>query len=216
MKTRSFFLLLTLALLLAACGPRQASTSGEQITEITAPGQETVVTYQDALTLVIPPGTVPAGGQLSISTVKGAPDFKFAGLKSLGTYEIKLGVAEPFDQPLQLQFRYDPADLRPDLPAADQLVAAYLDEVTGAWMEVDCTVDEASQTVSVATQHLSLWSLFGLEDTTVVSSAPHFRIYFDTRMTGVRLDQKPSGAGLLYDFAAYVRSALVDAYDAKS
>lgn len=189
------------------------TTSGSQVTEINAPEKETTVTYQDQLTLVVPPETVPAGSQVSISTVKGAPGFKFSGLKSLGTYEIKLGDGANFSQPVQIQFQYDPAKLRADLPAADQLVAAYLDEVTGAWMEVDCSVDEAAHTVSIFTDHLSLWSLFGLEDDTIVSTAPHFRIYFNDRLNAPLLD-KPSGADPIYDFVALLRVALLDAYNA--
>lgn len=225
MKKKLFSLLSTCALLIlfsVACSlanyipGNQGSGSqvtDDQVTTVDEPGQPTTINFKEELKLNIPPNIVPAGSQVTIANVKGAPEFKFPGLKPLGTYDIKMGDGSGFSQPVQIQIQYDPAKLRDDLPAADQLVAAYLDETTNAWMEVDYSVDEASHTVSILTAHLSVWSLFGLEDDSIVSTAPHFRIYFNDKLNAP-LFGKPSGAGPIYDFVAQVRAALVDAYDA--
>lgn len=213
MKHKILPVFLLLILLVTACRPRQASTSGSETTEITSPEQQSIVNYQDKLTLVVPPNTVPAGSQVSISTVKGAPEFAYTGVKTLGTYEVKIGDQASFSWPLQIQFKYDPLKLDREISAADQLTVAYLDVTSQRWVETDYLLDAESYTLTVTTDHLSLWGLFGLEDHVVVSTGPHFKIYFDDRLNAPLLTDKPSGAGLIYDFVAQVRSALEEAYE---
>jgi hypothetical protein len=207
----SCFLLILLA---AACKSGQTATTGSQITEIQAPEQQTEVTYKNKLTLVIPPDTVPAGSRVSISEVKGAPAFEYSGRRTLSVYDITIGDQATFYPPLQIQFRYDPAKLRSEVSAADQLVTAYLDEASGRWVETNFNLDKDTNTVSIFTDHLTLWGLFGVDNNVAVSTAPHFKIFFNEDLNAPMLGDKPSGAGLMYDFAAQVRTALVDAYDA--
>ena len=206
--------LLLALLLLAACTPGKTSTSQAQVTTITDPGQQTSITYKEDLTLVIPPDSVPAGSQVSISSVKGAPDFEYSGARTLAVYEVKMGDQVSFTWPLKIQLQYDPAKLDVEIAPADQLIAAYLDESSGRWVETDFMLDKATSTLTISTDHLSLWGLFGLEDHVVVSTSPHFKIYFDDRLNAPMLGKQVSGAGLMYDFAAQVRSALEDAYTA--
>ena len=208
------FILGIFLLLITACSPGKSTTSQPQVTTIADPGQQASITYQEDLTLLIPPDTVPAGSQVSISSVKGAPDFEYSGVKTLAVYEVKIADQASFEQPLKIELKYDPAKLDVEIAPADQLIAAYLDESTGRWVETDFLLDEATSTLTISTDHLSLWGLFGLEDHAVVSTSPHFKIYFDDRLNAPLLVKPASGAGMIYDFAAQVRMALEDAYAA--
>ncbi|RPI29250.1 MAG: hypothetical protein EHM70_15885 [Chloroflexota bacterium] len=183
------------------------------VTAIQSPDQETVVAYTDRLTLVVPANTVPRGSQVSIQAITDAQAHEFSGLQTLAAYDITIGDLATFQNPLELKIKYDPARLRKDVEAKDQVFVAYLDKTSQRWVEVGYSLDGANATVTIQTDHLSLWSIFGLDADTTVSYSPHFKIYFSEKLNAPLLGKTVSGAGLIYDFAAHVRTGLGDAYD---
>ncbi len=205
------FLLLAL-LLLPGLACNLPDTGGGRVTTIQSPEHETVISQKN-VTVVVPAGTVPQDSPVSIREVTAKPEGDYSGLKALGAYEITIGDQLIFQNPLEIQIQYDTADLRKDVPAQDQFFVAYLDETVQRWVETDFTLDETGSKVIISADHLTIWALFGLEDGVAVSYAPHFKIYFNEKLNAPLLSDKPSGAGLIFDFASQVRAALADAYD---
>ena len=153
-----------------------------------------------------------AGSQVTIQKVSQVVEYKNTGLQALGAYQISIDDQITFENPLEIKIKYDPELLVKDFPAQDQLFAAYLDETSQEWIETDFILDEATSTVSIHTDHLTCWGLFGIDETTVISYSPHYKIYFDNKTDAPLLTDKPGGADLMYEFAALVRTALMDAY----
>lgn len=63
-----------------------------------------------------------------------------------------------FDPPLDIAFHYDPAVCREGV-AAENLVIAYYDPETGAWVELECKVDTVSHTISAEVSRLTLFAV---------------------------------------------------------
>jgi hypothetical protein len=177
---------------------------------VAAAGASNLATDDGLLTLEVPEGAAPAGAPMAIQPVSGAAPHAFSGLAQLAAYDVTVGEQRSFDQPLTLRFGYNPDTLREDIDPAAQLTAAYLDETTQRWVDADLVVDAAAQQVVVTTDHLTLWSLFGLDDDTVHSSHPNFDIYFSQSLDAPALSDSRSGDAI-FDFAVLVRSALVTA-----
>jgi len=148
---------------------------------------------------------------MEIQPVSNPEPHAFSGLASLAAYRVTVGDQRSFDQPLTLRFGYDPESLRDDIDPAAQLTVAYLDEGTQRWVPADPVIDTAAKQVVVTTDHLSFWSLFGLEDNIVHSTHPNFDIYFNQNLNAPNLTGDLGGDDNIYRFASLVRSALVTA-----
>ncbi len=190
--------------------PRQ---EGPSTRATVAAAGSTNLSVGEEFAIEIPAGAAPAGAELVVQSVDGAEPHAFSGLSALSTFDVTLGEQRAFDQPLELRFGYDPASLKEDIDPAAQLTVAYLDEARGRWVETAAAVDTAASQVVVSTDHLTLWSLFGLDDDTVHSFHPNFDIYFRQSLNAPALSAERSGDAI-YDFSVLVRSALVTAFEA--
>jgi hypothetical protein len=63
-----------------------------------------------------------------------------------------------FDPPLTLEYTYDPEAL-PEGVAG--LVLAYYDEETGEWVELPCTVDPVTHTITASVAHFTTFAIIG-------------------------------------------------------
>ena len=194
--------------------PAQLTVLGRVDGVIDNPNESKVVTYQDKASVEIPANTVSSGTPVSIQEVSGTKRHEFNDLETHATYNISLGAA--FTGDLTLRFKYDPSRLTAAYEPADQLVVAYFDEENQRWIETDFTVDQDNHEIIVSTNHLSLWSIFGLEDNMVVTSAPNFKIYFNQNLNAPKLIGAPQDpdyvTDYLYQFVTNARTSLVDAY----
>ena len=192
--------------------PAQLTILGREDKVIENPDAVNIVTYQDKATVEIPANTVSSGTPVSIQEVSGARRHEFNDLETHATYDISIGAT--FTGDLTLRFKYDPSLLKAEYEPADQLVVAYFNEENQRWVEADFTLDKDNHEISVLTNHLSLWSIFGIEDNMVVTSAPNFKIYYNKNLNAPLLaGVDPNYAtDPIYQFAAQVRTALVDAH----
>ncbi|MHB1317685.1 MAG: hypothetical protein ACYCYF_03600 [Anaerolineae bacterium] len=199
--------------LLIGCGSPKATPVGSAASvqaPVAAAGISSVATEDGQLTLEVPDGAASAGAQMAIRTLPDAEPHAFSGLAPLAAYDVSVGEQRSFEQPLTLRFGYDPDLLREGIDPAAQLSVAYLDEGTQRWVDAETAVDAAAQQVVVTTDHLTLWSLFGLDEDIVHSSHPNFDIYFSQDLDAPALSENRSGDAI-FDFAVLVRSALVRA-----
>ncbi|MDD5082422.1 MAG: choice-of-anchor D domain-containing protein [Dehalococcoidales bacterium] len=65
-----------------------------------------------------------------------------------------------FAPPFTLSFQYDPEAL-PEGVAAEDLVLAFYDEAAGEWVELECTVDTETHTVTALVSHFTDFALLG-------------------------------------------------------
>lgn len=127
------------------------------------------------VTVTIPPGTLGKPEAASSREPPGelSPPFgPVAG--SLAFVDIKIGDMTQFKKPLTLQFPIKAAGIDPDLPPERQFYVACFDEKDLAWKRVPFTVDAATQTLSVTTDHLTVYwigNLFSLD-------GKHCTVYF--------------------------------------
>ena len=67
-----------------------------------------------------------------------------------------------FDPPITLEFTYDP-DTTPEGVNEQDLVLAYYDENAGEWVELECTVDTATHTITASVPHFTTFAIIGNE-----------------------------------------------------
>ncbi len=65
-----------------------------------------------------------------------------------------------FDPPFTITWTYDPDDLPPGV-AEEDLVIAYYDVATGQWVELECTVDPVTHTVTAKIAGFSTYAFIG-------------------------------------------------------
>jgi hypothetical protein len=65
-----------------------------------------------------------------------------------------------FDPPLSLTLEYDPASC-PEGVAEEDLVIAYYNVETGEWVELECTVDPTTHTITAQVRHFTLFAIMG-------------------------------------------------------
>jgi len=68
-----------------------------------------------------------------------------------------------FDPPMTLEFAYDP-DTMPERVNEEDLVLAYYDENAGEWVELECTVDTATHTITASVPHFTTFAIIGTEE----------------------------------------------------
>ena len=66
-----------------------------------------------------------------------------------------------FDPPITFTFTYDPDDL-PDGVDEEDLVLAYYDEDAGEWVELDCTVDPDTHTITASVSHFTTFAIIAV------------------------------------------------------
>jgi len=182
---------------------------------IKKPNQENIVNLNDKISVVIPPNTLPEGTKVEINQIGQSMRHDFNGFKPLGIFEITSSSGSELGGEITLEFSYDQSSLSAELESADQLAVAFYDEEYKAWQEVDIIINEAKSSVAVKTSHLSLWSIFGLEDKYVTSTLPGFTIYFNKDVNAPVIGSVASGDPI-YEYAAIVRTGLYDASKAYS
>lgn len=182
---------------------------------IKKPGQENVVSLNDRVSVVIPPNVLPEGTKVEIKQIGQSMEYGFNGFKPASLFEItSSGGSQPGGE-ITLEFSYDQSALNKEMETSDQLAVAFYDEEYEAWQEVDFEVSKPNSSVSVKTSHLSLWSIFGLEDDYVTSTLPGFTIYFNKEVNAPAIGSVSSGEPI-YEYAAIVRTGLYDASKAYS
>ena len=65
-----------------------------------------------------------------------------------------------FDPPITFTWSYDP-DTLPEDVAEEDLVLAYYDEATGAWLELDCVVDVENNRITASVEHFTTFAIIG-------------------------------------------------------
>ena len=130
------------------------------------------------LSVTLPGGVLDKPQEVAISQVKGEMPTGFSGFKTLATFDITVGDQEIFNQPLAIEYKYDPATLDSTRPAQDQIFAQVWDASTQTWSLLDVTVDEARHVARVETNHLCPVSFNTLLSGEVWTDTPHFYIYY--------------------------------------
>ncbi|MDD4230307.1 MAG: hypothetical protein PHY25_01610 [Dehalococcoidales bacterium] len=198
--------------------PASATTaSAEDKTSIiiNKPGQENTVTLDGKVKAIIPANTLTEGTKVEINQIGQSMEHDFNGFKPAGLFEITSSAGSQLGGEITLEFSYDQSSLNKDLEISDQIAIAFYDEEYGAWQEVDFEVSKSNSIVTVKTSHLSLWSIFGLEDDYVTSTLPGFTIYFNKEINAPAIGSVSSGEPI-YEYAAIVRTGLYDASKAYS
>lgn len=190
--------------------PPEPVLIGMESKTIDNPNISNTISYQNKASIEIPAHTVAGATVVTIKEMSGVRRHEFNNLQTLHAYDIDAGPAKTFAHNLTLRFKYDPASLQEAYEAADQLVVAYLDEEKNRWVEAAFSVDASNHELVVATNHLSLWSIFGIDENMVVNSAPGFKIYFDQNLNAPKLGPL-TGNDLIFDFVTHVRTSLLDA-----
>ena len=119
------------------------------------------------LTMTIPEGTIAKGEDderlenLEMTTDENPPpppeDAHVIGLAySFGP------AGATFDPPITLEFTYDP-DTIPEGVNEEDLVAAYYDEDAEEWVELECTVEPETHTITACVAHFTTFALIGSE-----------------------------------------------------
>ena len=76
-----------------------------------------------------------------------------------------------FDPPLTLTFEYEESEI-PDDANEDDLVIAYWDEEAEEWVELDCTVDPVTNTITAEVSHFTVFAIIASQPSTPPSSPP--------------------------------------------
>ena len=127
------------------------------------------VTPEDGrLTMTIPEGTIAKGEDgkrlksLEITTNENPPpppeDAHIIG----SPYSFGPAGAN-FDPPITVEFTYDP-DTIPEGVNEEDLVLACYDEDTGEWIELECTVNPATHTITACMAHFTTFAIIGSEE----------------------------------------------------
>ncbi|WP_340818398.1 hypothetical protein [Methanolobus sp. WCC4] len=178
----------------------------ELVSQSISPVEDSTVSVEQ-LTVEIPAGTIATEEKLVISSVEKIPDVELDALTPLRSYEIELGDEGYFEKEITLSFDYDASLVPEGIEALDYFTVASYNEEDEVWVESQ--FDIVDDKIVVKTTHFSPWTLFGLSDGYVVSTAPHFTIKFDDS-----LDASGLGAYEIYGYTAKVRSLLEESYDA--
>ncbi len=127
------------------------------------------VTSEDRrLTMTIPEGTIAKGEDgeplksLEITTCENPPPPpEYAHIIGLA-YSFGPAGAN-FDPPITLEFTYDP-DTIPEGVNEGDLIVAYYDKDAGEWVELECTVDPETHTITACVAHFTTFAIIGSEE----------------------------------------------------
>lgn len=174
-------ILLAVVFLVTACGsPAPSPTPGVSATPVpspsssssptplpslsaTIPAAGTTLAIPGGASVQIPAGAVPPGtkGSISASQPAGGPTDAWPARTVGVTWTIGAGGAK-LAEPVTLTLPFDPSAL-PAGTDPSEVMLAYRDASSGAWVPVPSTVDRASSTVSATVSHLSDWAPFVID-----------------------------------------------------
>ena len=158
----------------------QPQLSAPVLTKPLTAGQAQTVDVEGKMTLNFPAGAfTETPPQLVVSPVTGDIPVPLPGDVALQAYEVSLGDLHNLAEPLQVSMRYDPAKLKPDIPADAQLGAALWDKASGKWFGLSTTIDETAHTVNFETDHLSLLAVYLETELNDYCKTTHFYIAYD-------------------------------------
>lgn len=97
-----------------------------------------------------------------------------------------------FDPPLTLTFEYEESEI-PDDANEDDLVIAYWDEEDEEWVELDCTVDPVTNTITAEVSHFTVFAIIARPTltATVVTSPPEPAAFSVSTLTVQPAEAKP-------------------------
>lgn len=183
--------------------------------ELLAPAdQPQTVAWDARVSVTIPGGALPAAQQLTISAVADAPPPLASSVYASGAvYDIAIGDLHRFNQPLSIELTYDPAQLSPAVPAADQLAIGTWNPQAQEWAFIPAQVDEARQVVQFQTNHLSIFGWFYIQSGyTAKNTFEHFRIIYDADLSAAFTVPGEGRKNGIERFAHYTGAALEQAY----
>jgi hypothetical protein len=165
-----------------------AMTDGNfQVIELASKATGTAATSLsagDGISISIPAAVAAATDTMSIAALASVPPENAPPGMELGTViEFSLGQGEGalLPEPVTLSIPYDPSRIPQGVAAEDALGAGYYDASNGVWVQVPCTVDPESSTLTIETNHLSLWTGLYLATGYEVWTSPddHFKLVYD-------------------------------------
>jgi hypothetical protein len=128
--------------------------------------RETTVTVSDVdqqvdlgpVAVTIPPGTLdkPETASAREAPREIPPPFGPAA-GSLAFVDIRIGEMTRFAKPLTLQFPLKTVAIDPERPPEQQFYVAYFDETDLSWKRLPFTIDAETKTISVSTDHLTVY-----------------------------------------------------------
>lgn len=161
--------------------------------------------------------TIPGGllAESAIAEIRAVPAERVAGSASSAlaggdTYEISLGDADTFAEPLTISIPYDPALLNPDLDPARAVCLATYNAGDALWVVTPATVDTVNHTLILETPHLSKWRAYYIARGYSVHTAGVFQFVYDPAAMPI------VGASQYYarDFIDLAAQDLVASWDA--
>ena len=174
---------------------------------------DTRVALGPEVTLIVPGGLLSAPATFSSAARTQLPSKIASPNALLGAFELSCDTGSTFEQPLTLEFKYDPADLEPLLDEGKGLSVAFWDTEGRGWTAVPAQADATRHVLIVKTQHLSTWAYWTLRGyKSVTTPEAHFDIYYDPKSTVPLSD----GALDMKGFAQRVGELLETAYGAYS
>jgi len=98
-----------------------------------------------------------------------------------------------FDPPLTLTFEYEESEI-PDDANEDYLVIAYWDEEAEEWVELDCTVDTVTNTITAEVSHFTTFAVIARLTLTaiVLTSPPALAAFSITNLTVQPAEVQPN------------------------
>jgi hypothetical protein len=160
--------------------PWQPQLTQVLLTQRLTPGQANTIEVQGLVKLELPAdvyeGSLP---DLVISQVTPDATLPIPGLRLLQAYDVSLGEVHELAAPVQVTLTYDPAVLKPGLPAPAQLRAGLYDTVHQRWLFLPTQIDETAHTITFSTQHFSTIALWFYENSDTVCETTHLKIYYD-------------------------------------
>lgn len=190
-------------------GDSPTTTPGTTVSIKPSSGVQTITSGPVALT--IPGGLLTAPMDLTVAPSATASQLPRAApdAKILGSFDIELGSGTTLDQPITLEFTYDPSTLDPNAPEGKNLFVSSWDAQNNLWSLLPTTVDTTRHTVSVQTTHLSTWIYWTLQGYKYVPASTDdslFEVYYNPSHAQPRKDVATTYTML--DLAMDVLSAL--------
>lgn len=143
-------------------------------------GQPQEIVVEGGMTLSFPAGAfTETPPDLIVSNVTGEIPTPFEFFDIVEAYDVSLGELHTLAEPLTVTLSYGAAPLNADLSAESQLGVLLYDKLTDSWVVLDSVIDEANQTLTFQTDHLSVVGVFLRTDTDSSCQTTHFKINYN-------------------------------------
>lgn len=127
------------------------------ISESVSPSSvDQIVSYNDEISVTIPPGILDSARTLSISRAENGPPDLTAPFAETFAFDVSLEGLEQLNGYIEIKVKYDPALLNPEYSDEVQLMAMRWDAGENSWLPLPYQVDTEHQTLSFYTDRLSL------------------------------------------------------------